>query len=73
MTLPGRPAPHLISFAPECFELTGETRTEYVVVMSAPRYPQRFDNLTDAAAFATRCGRSVETRTSAVSRRVRWS
>lgn len=70
--LPNRPAPHLISFAPECFEIVG-ARTVYVVVLPAPSYPKRFDDRKEAEAFAKRCGRAVTASTETIRRRVRWN
>lgn len=70
-TLGPRPAPHLIRFDRDCFEAAG-TRTEYVVCLSAPRYPERFDSREAAEAFALRTNRSVSVETSIIWRRVKW-
>lgn len=40
------------------FEIAGY-RTEYVVVLMAPRYPVRFTSKEQAEAFAAKRGRSV--------------
>ena len=67
-----RPAdPSKISFSPECFETIG-SRTEYVVVLSAPNYPRTFTSLDEAEAFAAKRGRAVSTSEVPVTRRVRW-
>ena len=51
------------------FEIAGY-KTEYVVVLMAPRYPARFDNKADAEAFAAKRGRSVRESLIPIYRRV---
>ena len=67
-----RPAPHLISFAPECFETIG-TKIVYVVVLSAPSYPVKFDSRAAAEEFAHKRGRTVTESVETIRRRVRWN
>ena len=72
MSLPNRPAPHLISFAPECFETLG-TREVYSVG-SVAGYPKTFGaDLAAATAYALRCGSPVTVNNELVQRRVRWT
>lgn len=72
-TRASRPAAHLISFAPECFETIG-TETVYTVARSAIRSgPAYFGtNKAAAEAYAKRTGRTVTETTRQVQRRVRW-
>ncbi len=65
------PAPHLISFAPDCFEVVG-TVPEYRVVMSAPNYPRVFSDRDAAEAFAKKTGRRVTVSTRTIQRRIKW-
>jgi hypothetical protein len=67
-----RPAPHLISFAPECFATVGE-RTVYAVAFPAPRYPERFDSREAAEERARKCGRTVTAHAEPVRVRVKWN
>lgn len=67
-----RPAnPNEISFAAHCFEQVG-TRTEYVVVLSAPNYPKVFADRATADVYARKTGRVVTVREAAVVRRISW-
>lgn len=72
-TRANRPAPHLISFAPECFEVIG-TETTYSVSRSALHSgPAEFGtNKAAAEQYAKRTGRQVSESTRQVLRRVRW-
>lgn len=70
--LPGRPAPHLISFADSCFEVVGQ-RVEYSVALSAPSYPVKFDDRAEAEAFAAARRRSVTERRVPILRRISWT
>lgn len=66
---PSNPAD--ISFDARCFEQVG-TRTEYVVVLSAPNYPKVFSDRETAAAYARKTGRAVTIRNAAIVRRISW-
>lgn len=66
-----RPAAHLISFAPECFELGPEV-AEYVIVKLAPSYPEIYSIRATAEARAKMLGRTVTERTTRKMIRVRW-
>lgn len=70
--LPGRPAPHLISFAASCFEIVGE-RIEYSVALSAPSYPVKFDDKAEAESFAFARRRAVSERRVQLRRRISWT
>lgn len=72
MSPPNRPAPDQISFSPECFEVVG-TKTVYVVILSAPSYPVKFDTREAAEAFATTRRRTVSESTETIRRRIRWN
>ena len=63
--------PEEISFADECFAIDG-CREEFVVVLSAPSYPAKFDTREAAEAFARKTGRVVTVRSKPIRRRVRW-
>ncbi len=66
-----RPAPHLISFAPECF-VDGPTVTEWEITKLAPGYPERFSRLAEAEARGRVLGRQPHAVRRTPRVRVRW-
>ena len=64
--------PRTISFHPSCFTVVG-TRVEFVIVMSAPRYPERFTNREEAEVLSRKTGRPIVENVVQVRRRVSWT
>ena len=64
--------PRTISHDARCFEDAG-VAVSYVVVMSAPRYPETFSRLEDAEEFARKTGRVVDVRERRIKRRISWT
>jgi hypothetical protein len=58
-----------IRFDADCFEIVGY-RTVYTVVLSAPRYPARFDSQQEAEEFARKRNRVVTISQEPIRRRV---
>ena len=64
--------PKTISFDPACFATVG-TRTEYVIVFAAPRYPERSFDRSKLEDLSRRTGRPIEERQVPIRRRVSWT